>query len=46
MLAHRTRPGEKGILRGCKFDKMSGSICYPEDEDKCEGKICEKVKCF
>ena len=43
-------PGTKEILRGCKYDKLSGSVCFPEDVDKCEGVgsnvVCEKVKCF
>ena len=33
-------PSRKEILRGCKFDKISGSVCYPEDEEE------EKVTCF
>jgi len=35
-----SKPGCKEILRGCKFDKISGSVCYPENEDE------EKVTCF
>jgi len=33
-----SKPGCKEILRGCKFDKISGSVCYPENED--EEKLC------